>query len=309
VRFCRYVDDYVLFAKSEREASRLLADLAQVLGDFEGLSLQKLKTRIMRKGEFLRSYSHELDGDLDQASLSFLRLRLRYDPYSATAAEDYEAIRQSVSGYDVLGMLARETRKSRVHQQLTKKLLLAVRFIADGDVDDAVVTVGENLRILLPLFGSVAALLNALVPRSKTSARELLARRLEALLTDPDGPAPLEITRMMTVRLLASLGGADAENLLWREYEESDSVLVRKECIWGLCRLKSVSLLRPLLTRFDRSSSWERRALIAGSYVLAEEGATFRRINSPRFSPFEHLILTWCEKRGGSIFAATPDDI
>lgn len=309
IPFCRFVDDYVLFVDSERSATMALARLARTLGESDGLSLQKLKTRVMRKAEFLRTYDHELEPDLDQNALSFLRLRLRYDPYSATAAEDYEAIKAHVSGFDILGMLAREVRKSRVHQQLTKKLLYAARFIEDEQVNSAVATIAENLRSLAGLLSSVASLLSFLIPKTSEPTKDLLHRRVVEVLNADEGPAPLELSRMVLVRLLSALGRPATAELLWREYQSSDSVLVRKECIWGIARKRDANLARGLLQQFDRSSAWERRGLLALSYVLGDQGTTFRRGRLGSLSPTERLITTWHDKRDGSIFSPGEDDL
>jgi nucleoside phosphorylase len=314
IKFCRFADDYVLFAKTEHDAIQVLSELARILSEYDGLSLQKLKTRIMRKGEYLRSYVHELDSELDKEAVSFLHLRIRYDPYSENAEEDYRLLQERLSDYDVLGMLATEMKKSRLHQQLTKKLLHAARFITDIDVDSAVIVVAENLRSLLPVFTSVSSLLFTLIERAHDDSREFVRNRIVALLEGDDAPPLLELHRLIAVRLLAALAGetgelSDVPNIIWRQYEKQDSILVQKECIWGLLRTRSASLIKPLLDRFDRTSQWERRALLAASFATNEAGVAFRRSISQRMSPFEKLVLKWCDSRNGQLFERPAHDL
>lgn len=305
VTYCRFADDYILFAESEREGIEILSGLARILSEYDGLSLQKMKTRIMRKNEYLRSYAHEDDADLDQKALSFLRLRLRYDPYSPTANEDYETLRSHLNEFDILGMLAKEMRKSRLHHQLTKKLLYATRFIEGDDADSAALVIAESLKILLPVFSSAAGVLSSLLERLQPETRAFVEARLITLLESEDSFPLLEIHRMLAVRLLSGLDNStsDAQNVIWRQYEEQDSILVQKECIWALQRLRASSLIAPLLGKFDSVSQWERRALLSASFLLEQEGPTFRANVLARTTPFEKLVISWCKSRGGEIFA------
>ena len=307
ISYCRFADDYILFAETERHGVEILSELARILSEHDGLSLQKMKTRVMRKSEYLRSYVHEDDADLDQKALSFLRLRLRYDPYSPTAEEDYAVLQSHLTDFDILGMLAKEMKKSRLHQQLTKKLLFATRFIQDVDTDSAVLVLAESLKTLLPVFSSVSSVLSSLLSRVQAETRTFVEGRLVDLLENEESPPLLEIHRMLVVRLLSSLdnSSSDIPNVVWRQYEEQNSILVQKECIWGLQRLKASSLIAPLLSKFDSISQWERRALISASFLLEHEGPAFRASILPRTTPFERLILSWCESRSGKIF---PED-
>ena len=53
VTFCRFVDDFHLFAASREEAYGQLVSFSELLLANEGLSLQKAKTKIMSREEFL----------------------------------------------------------------------------------------------------------------------------------------------------------------------------------------------------------------------------------------------------------------
>jgi hypothetical protein len=281
---------------------QILTELARTLLEYDGLSLQKLKTRIMRTGEFVRSYLVEPQSDLDHKSISFLRLRLRYDPYSTTAADDYKSVCAHLSDYDVMGMLAREMRKSRLHQQLTKKLLFAARFIGDGDVDSAAITIASNLSNLSSVFAPAGALLTSLLPRLEPETKETIARKLEILLASQS--LVLDLHRMVAIRLLASIGtpNSRAADILSRQYQEHDNVLVRKESIWGLHRLGAREPIQLQLERFERSSTWERRALLAASFICGAAGVQFRARVRSRLTFMEGLVLQWCESRNGGLF-------
>lgn len=52
VCFQRFVDDYLIFTNSVEKSQSDLVALSQLLLDNEGLSLQRVKTRIMSRAEF-----------------------------------------------------------------------------------------------------------------------------------------------------------------------------------------------------------------------------------------------------------------
>src|SRR5207249_1556421 len=55
VSFCRFVDDYFLFADSTSSAQRALVQLSEILLTNEGLTLARAKTRVMSQSEFRKS--------------------------------------------------------------------------------------------------------------------------------------------------------------------------------------------------------------------------------------------------------------
>ena len=55
IKFCRFADDYRLFAHSREEAFKALVYLTEILLRNEGLSLQRHKTRVVETKDFLRS--------------------------------------------------------------------------------------------------------------------------------------------------------------------------------------------------------------------------------------------------------------
>ena len=126
VVFCRYADDFTLFCSSRTDALKSLVDLAEAMA-LEGLSLQKHKTRVMRKAEFLQMHAH-LDPDPDSTmEQRLLGLSLKYDPYSPTAEQDYENLKASVAGIDIVGILSNEVAKTAIDQTLTRQALNALR--------------------------------------------------------------------------------------------------------------------------------------------------------------------------------------
>src|SRR5205823_2716802 len=110
-----YSDDYRVFCSTMKDAYMALRIVSEDLLRNEGLTLQRSKTRVMTSREFERSTELMEDTPQRQQAHAFLNLSLKYDPYSPTAVQDYEALKSAVAGFDITGMLGREINKSRVH--------------------------------------------------------------------------------------------------------------------------------------------------------------------------------------------------
>lgn len=78
----------------------------------------------MSSSEFLSlsEFGENADNNIeDQQEINFLKLRLFYDPYSATADHDYDELTKELNKFDIIGMLGKEISKSRINQALTRR--------------------------------------------------------------------------------------------------------------------------------------------------------------------------------------------
>lgn len=92
---------------------------------------------------------------LKEQSHNLMRLSLRFDPYSATAADDYEDMRKELEKGDILMLLKSELAKSRIHTSLTKKIVSAIRYIDESKRDGMVMALIENSDLLYPIYANV----------------------------------------------------------------------------------------------------------------------------------------------------------
>jgi hypothetical protein len=104
-----------------------------------------------------------------------MRLTVKYDPYSPTAAEDYEALKDAVNSIDIVGILAREIAKTNIDTQVTKQAIAAVRALAPDVRAEAIAALlrPNNLETLAPVFGNVMRLLRSLYAEIDDKTRDL----------------------------------------------------------------------------------------------------------------------------------------
>lgn len=85
IDFVRYVDDFIIFCKSEIDARRINLIFADILDKQNKLIVQKTKTRILNKEKFIKECSKNIEdrpiNDLEDKLLKIIRLHSNNDPY------------------------------------------------------------------------------------------------------------------------------------------------------------------------------------------------------------------------------------
>lgn len=129
ISYVRFVDDYRIFCRSERDAYDGLAKLANALFENHGLTLQQHKTRIMSVDDYLRSSAPD-EEDLERVRLSeeFERIIEELgleDPYGPIVYEDLDQeFKDRVDGLNLLGILEEQIEQDVDANTLTIRFLL-----------------------------------------------------------------------------------------------------------------------------------------------------------------------------------------
>lgn len=129
VIFCRYADDYCLFCADQTSAYKNLVFLSERLFN-EGLVLNKKKTRILSADEFretARAFMPAKNDEDPSDEKKLLNISLRFDPYSPSADEDYEALKAAVGEVDILGILGREVAKAAIDPTVSRQAINAIK--------------------------------------------------------------------------------------------------------------------------------------------------------------------------------------
>ena len=308
ISFCRFVDDYYLFAQTAGEAQAALVQLSEILLTNEGLTLARSKTRILSKSEFLRSSPIAEAGDAntpDEAmAREFLRFRLAYDPYSQTAAEDYILLKEQLEHFDITGMLAKELRKSRIDEGMTKHIIRAMRYLQPELRDAAVSSLVRNLSLLYPIFPSVAILLHKILPDLSEAARGEVFETLRTLINDRSHIFLVPANLSFAIRILAYDRAEETDALLIEVYERPrTNMMVKRDVLLAMTRRRVDYWLSAQLKQFSTATAWERRALIVASYILSDEGQHWRRRVREGLQDTDALFMQWVgEKNSGQIW-------
>lgn len=304
IEFKRYVDDYVIFCKSKEEAHSALAFLSRKLMENEGLTLQKHKTNIMSKDEFVNITKARLKGvDEDEKSpmkAKFMSLPIRYDPYSPNADEQYEGIKQSLAGFDLLGMLTSELQKSKINQSFSRQLIKAFAATDDKQLSSAFQVISNNFNDLYPIYTTIMQVAitnwNRLSEDTKLEVRSVV----RGLVSDKSFILKTDINVAYLIKLLAQEHSAENEEILLIFYREhSDSVLIRQLVTQVMTKWKAHYWLSDIKKTFSTMDARQRRTFILSSYFLGDEGKHWREHNKRNFNSIERLYRDWAAERVG----------
>jgi len=104
----------------------------------------------------------EDDKDIESLKIqkkALLSSNLRYDPYSLTAEEDYEKLKEEVAKFDIVSILNSELSKTRIHSPLMKKLLKTIVHLEKDSKKQAILNLIYNFEILFPVIPNVLMLI------------------------------------------------------------------------------------------------------------------------------------------------------
>jgi len=303
ISFCRYVDDFHIFAASKQEAFSHLAFLSQVLFN-EGLSLQKTKTRILTSEELRNASAHlDLAGTEDVTALPpearLMRLAVRFDPYSPTALIDYEKLKTAVSSIDIVGILAREIAKTNIDTQITKQAIAAIRGLAPEFRCGAVATLldPDNLETLAPVFSNIMRMLRSLYHELDEPTKKMADHTMLKLLHDDSHLIQNDLNLSYLLQVFAQRQTSTKESVMMEVFERRASPLIRREIILIMAKWGVTYWLSDLLRRFGSLTGWERKAFIVASFYLADEGEHWRKHTKRTLSQPEVLIRDWYQER------------
>ena len=296
--FCRYADDFTLFCSSKSAALKALVGLSEALS-LEGLSLQKQKTRIMRRAEFLQMHAHldpNTQGSMEQ---KLLGLSLKFDPYSPTAEEDYLALKASVADIDIVGILSNEVAKTAIDQTLTRQALNALRAldIAQRELSLSVLLAEENIDVLAPVFPHLMRIVRSTYDELSNPAKDMVDSALLGLIDRGSHILSVDINRLFLVQVLSRRHTATKESALVAMHSNAASRLLRRMIVHALANWGCRYFLKGELRSFASASPWERRALLVGSFCLGDEGRHWRKHTRDTFQPVEQLITSWAADR------------
>jgi len=297
IQFCRFADDYHLFASSEDEAYDNLLFLSKKLLTNEGLALQKAKTRIMSSAEFKHTSplaTNETDEINSTDTKAFLSLSLRFDPYSITAEDDYETLKEEVAKFDVIGLLRKEIAKSRIDIATTRQIIKALKFIPELIRDQAVLSLCDSLNNLYPIFSTVILVLKQIWEDISNEAKSQIGEAIRKLFKDKSHLIKTEVSQLYACRLLSLENKQENIELFQKLFSITESQMIKRDILLAMFNWRYTPWLSDLRSQYTGFSSPLKRAFIIGSYGLSgDEGKHWRDHNKNGFSDFEKIIQIW----------------
>jgi hypothetical protein len=284
VNYKRYVDDFIIFCNSREDAHKTLTLLSKKLMENEGLTLQKHKTNIVTKEEFLSVTKAKLHGnDEDEESpmkAKFMSLPIRFDPYSANAIEEYEEIKESLKDFDLLAMLSSELQKSKINQSFSKHLIKAFSATSDEIISSAFKVMFNNLHELYPIFTTIIQVANSNWQRLSLETKGIILEKINTLIQENSYILSTELNLAYVARMLSKENTEESTLILCEIYNKNpESILVKNIVTQSMAKINSYAWLSDIKKNFAGMHPLQRRLLIVSSYFLGDEGKHWREHN------------------------------
>jgi hypothetical protein len=226
-----------------------------------------------------------------------MRLSIRFDPYSPTAAADFELLKAELRKFDILSLLKAELVKSQIHISLSKKIVSAVRFIDADQREEAIWSLVSNEDLLYPIYSNVLWVARTLWDELRPETQSKVIKHVRNLVRAKSHVMQVDINVSYAVRLLSCFAGPENEDTLNRVFKEASSISIRRDIILAMAKWKAWYWLSDLRPNFRTLSPAERRAFVIASYVLTDEGRHWRDHIAPELSPFEKVVKAWASEK------------
>ena len=302
IEFCRYADDYCIFCSDKSEAYKLLVLLSEKLHN-EGLTLQKKKTKIITTEEF-RETAKLLDpadksDPLADEEQKLLNVSLRYDPYSDSADEDYEALKIAIKDIDIIGILGRQVSKTAIDPMVTKQAINAMSALDTHEKYGAICTLLEkdNLIVLSPVFVVVMRAVKGLYDDMPEYGMDYIDKTLISLYESKSQLLSVDLNISYYVQALSKRRSQKKEEILIDIFDKTTKPLIRRQVIMVMASWECHYWLTDIKGHYSGFTEWEKRALIIASYALGDEGRHWRKHAKDTWSERDVLIRDWYASR------------
>jgi hypothetical protein len=198
--------------------------------------------------------------------------------------------------FDVLGMLARELTKTRIHAPLTRRLLQALRYLDRVPKSGAARSLIENVETLTPVLPNVFRSVSELFSDFDGATQDWIALQVRSMVQERRYFVVVPVNLAYAVRLLGQAPPEANAELLAQLYDDAPP-FVQRDIMLIMGRWGVTWWLSDQLKQFSRMHPWVQRALLISSYQLADEADHWRRRNRGRFSPLDRLVDKWAEEK------------
>lgn len=294
VDFVRFVDDYRIFCRTERDAYDALAKLANALFDAHGLTLQQHKTAIFSKDEYLRALAPD-EEDLERTRLSEefdriveeMGLDDPYDPIEYDALDP--VIKGKVDRLNLRGILDEQVALGIEANALTLKFLFRrLGQLGDYDVLEDIIANPRALYLVLRDFAAYA------VAAADSKGADLGRNLLELLHDDVLGH--LDFNRAWMLSPFTQRPELNCVDRLLRLLAAAPSQLERRELLLSLGSHGASDWISSQRRNYDQESPWCRRAFLASARAMpGDQAGHWYKAIRPQLDVLEQSVTIWAE--------------
>jgi hypothetical protein len=321
VNFCRFVDDFVIFANSEDEARAYLYRFSDTLDKQQRLILNKQKTRLLSSSE-LQSYCKKM---IEDRPINHLERQLLGIVKKYSGGNPYQIVRLSQITEDDLKSFSKRALELILNEYLLKennpveKILMlfksfAYRLLSPSPMPDSSKSVNfirlrwflrrltqighpgaidfclKNLNHLIPSLADVCHYLSAASVNYEGDCVELGERLLKALSNEV--VSSNEYFQLCVLSLFARNSSFNHFSQLVRLFDNSSGV-VRREIIISARNNNGADWLRELKETYPSMDIWCKQAFLVSAKGLVIEERKFFAQSITANSILDEILLKW----------------
>lgn len=293
ITFCRWADDFRLFANSEREAYEALRKLNRALGEALGLSLNQTKTRVFEQDAFLQSTVPEQRQEVN---------RLSEDLYSILAEAGIEdpgygeidisqldpPMRERIDQLNLVGILREQVEAEQVEQTLVRWVTYRLSQLADPG---AVMLLLDNPVKFYPVFADVLKYIGS-IGIADAALHSQVEQRLLELLRDSI-VADSKQFRLWLLWLFQHNFTASENDLaeVFRTYTDEET---RREIYLAMRHVNALAFVKTRKQEIAEMPRWRRRAfLVAARSLHGDESDHYYRSLTYMLDELERSVVAW----------------
>lgn len=302
IEFIRYVDDYRIYCKSEQEAYRTLAFLAQKLYDVLNLKLNEKKTNILKSEDFQRQYLRIFkEEENDRILQDFYKLCSEIGISTSSYDDiDIESLtpedRDRLKELNILELLMDEVTSENVDLGFVKFLIGNLARFDNTDVADYILK-EEVITKVFPILRSIIGYLER-VRSFEEDQKHLIGNKvLKSIHYSFIGE--LEFNRSWLLYLFTKGEEWDNKDKFIDLIKKFDDNVTLRELILCLGRSKNLDYFREnKLKNISTFDPWVRRSFITAISCLPKDERTpFYKSRSFINRDFlDKIIEIWAQK-------------
>jgi Reverse transcriptase (RNA-dependent DNA polymerase) len=292
---CRYVDDFRIFCKSERQALEHLSYLAHILLENHGLTLQQHKTKILKKDEFIDYIKPERNRELDNLAKDFSNILYSMGIDTNYVEIDFDMLSESdqdkINELNLLELL----KKQLIDEHTLNESLLRFIIRRLGQVNkDCCDYMLANIDKLYPVFKTVMQYIQELRGLKKVH-RHRVGKKLINIL-DKSIIGHLAFHRMWVFYTFTKDIKWDNEDQFVKLYNKNSDDFSRRKLILALGRSNTQSWFKSTKRLFMNLPDWEKRAfIVAASCLPGDEAKNWYDSIHAKLDPLERSLVKWAK--------------
>lgn len=296
IEFKRYVDDIVIFCRSEKEARIALNQVANILDKEQRLTLQRSKTKIMTAEEFVTLCKENL---LEETSnVAEEQLMQVINDYSD--GNSYVKIKLSdisdadLKALDEINIVDLLTYYIRQKSPNYEKIRWIYRRLAQIGIQHAIDFSIDNFDKLIPALNDVCLYINASAENYTSDLKSLGSHILDILEDDI-----IESNEFYMIALYNLFVYNKNLNHIAKLIGKFDQVSenIKRKILFASMNYNAAGWIRELKEQYNKFDTWTKRAyLIAASKLPREEKEYFFKGLRPNLSKddiLEEIIIKW----------------